>query len=71
MRKVDVIEPAEARRIREAAGLSQAGLAALVGVSQLSILRWELGQTSPRPLQAQAWYSTLRRLERWQANPVP
>lgn len=35
------------RKYREAAGLSQRGLAALLGVKQSTISQWEVGDTYP------------------------
>lgn len=40
--------PRDARRQRERAGLTQAQLAAYLGVSRPTVTRWELGDRSPR-----------------------
>jgi len=40
--------PAAARQIREAAGVSQARLAAELGVHELTVYRWEAGARTPR-----------------------
>ncbi|CAM3928000.1 helix-turn-helix domain-containing protein [Nocardioides zeicaulis] len=40
--------PGFVRRIRRILDVSQRGLAALVGVSQSAVARWETGRTSPR-----------------------
>ncbi|NOX31737.1 MAG: helix-turn-helix transcriptional regulator [Actinobacteria bacterium] len=45
----DSIEPAElVRSLRRAAGLSQKGLATLLGTSQPAVSRWEQGHDEPR-----------------------
>ncbi len=49
----------EARRIREAAGLSLRELAAAVGVDAASISRWERGLSAPRVHHALAWHKAL------------
>ena len=56
------LSPEKARSIREEAGLSQERLAALVGVSRLSVHHWERGRREPRPLQRKAWEETLARV---------
>lgn len=58
--------PERIRRLRAALGLTQARLAALLGVSALSIIRWENGQARPSAL---AW-QLLRRLERELEEPL-
>ena len=40
--------PGLVRRIRRILDVSQRGLAALIGVSQSVVARWETGRTSPR-----------------------
>jgi transcriptional regulator with XRE-family HTH domain len=40
--------PGLVRRIRRILDVSQRGLAALIGVSQSAVARWETGRTSPR-----------------------
>ena len=40
--------PGLVRRIRRVLDVSQRGLAALIGVSQSAVARWETGRTSPR-----------------------
>lgn len=51
------------KRLREAAGLSRADLARLVGVTQPAISRWEAGERVPRGSSAIAYARALRRLE--------
>jgi DNA-binding transcriptional regulator YiaG len=53
---------AERRRIRQAAGISQDDMARALGVSQMSIWRWERG-TRPREHEA-AYARLLDELER-------
>ena len=47
-RKRSLPSPEERRRIREVAGLTQADLAAVIGVDRAEISRWESGERSPR-----------------------
>jgi predicted ATPase/DNA-binding CsgD family transcriptional regulator len=49
--------PARVREARRRLGLSQQRLASLLGVTRLSIVRWEQGRTTPAPL---AWQQFLR-----------
>ena len=44
------------RSLRESASLSQAKIAAMIGVTQTSINRYENGQASP-PLETLLWYA--------------
>lgn len=44
------------KSLRESVGLSQAKLAALMGVTQASVNRYENGQSSP-PLKILRWYA--------------
>lgn len=44
------------RNLRESASLSQAKIAAMIGVTQTSINRYENGQASP-PLETLLWYA--------------
>lgn len=41
-------EPGEGRALRRSAGISQAELAAEIGVDQSSLMRWEAGLYRPR-----------------------
>lgn len=52
-----------ARRIRVAAGLSCAELAAAIDVTRVTVSRWERGQRSPHGAAAVRWVRLLRRLE--------
>lgn len=45
----------EAVRIREAAGLSQSEVAAVVDVSAATVSRWEAGERTPRGKPAARW----------------
>ena len=40
--------PGTVRRVRRILDVSQRGLAAIIGVSQSVVARWETGRTSPR-----------------------
>ena len=51
-----------AARIRELAGLSQAELAELVGVTPAAISRWEAGERRPTGERALAYAKALRRV---------
>jgi DNA-binding transcriptional regulator YiaG len=56
-------EPAEARAIRERAGVTQARLASELGVSAVTISRWECGQRQPRGQHRDAYARLLRELK--------
>jgi transcriptional regulator with XRE-family HTH domain len=58
----DAAQSGRGRRIRLAAGLSQAELAAAVGVSPVAISRWEAGDRRPRGGAAVAYAQLLREL---------
>ncbi len=45
---VTLPKPAECRRIRERAGLSQVTVGAALGVTDVAVARYELGQRTPR-----------------------
>lgn len=53
MAKTKGMTKTELRRLREAAGLSQTGLAKKIGYSQASVSRWEAGKETPIPERAQ------------------
>lgn len=57
-------EPAERRRLREEAGLSQADVAAVVGVGRPEVTRYENGERSPRGEALVRYEKLLRRLRR-------
>lgn len=44
------------RSLRESAGLSQAKIAAMIGITQTSVNRYENGQADP-PLETLLWYA--------------
>ena len=52
----------EARRRREAAGVSASELAAALGVAPSQVSLWERGRIAPRPARALAWLSQLEAL---------
>jgi DNA-binding transcriptional regulator YiaG len=54
--------PAAARAIRESAGVSQAALAAQLGVARLTVSRWEAGTRKPRRPLAVAYARLLDEL---------
>lgn len=54
--------PRARRLIRERAGLSQADLAAVLGVSEAAISRWEAGLRFPRRPALDAYAQVLARL---------
>lgn len=58
--------PAERRVIRKAAGLTQVDVAAALGVSRVSVVRWESGARTPRGELANRYLSLLARLA-WEA----
>ncbi len=47
-RRRSLPEPAERRRIRERATVTQAGLAQVLGVHQSTVNKWEAGTRSPQ-----------------------
>lgn len=54
----------DAKRLREAAGLSLREVAEAVGVSHTALWRWEAGQRAPRGAAASAWALFLGELEK-------
>ncbi|MER6567593.1 helix-turn-helix transcriptional regulator [Streptomyces sp. NPDC001093] len=48
----DLPSPAERRRLREAAGLTQTQIATALETRRETVVNWELGKTEPRPPQA-------------------
>jgi DNA-binding transcriptional regulator YiaG len=55
--------PAEARAIREAAGISQARLAKELDVHELTVHRWEAGTRTPRGERRLSYARLLRELD--------
>jgi DNA-binding transcriptional regulator YiaG len=55
--------PAERKRIREMAGVSQAALAAAVGTSVPAVSRWESGKRAPRDTYLARYLEVLQQLE--------
>lgn len=55
-------DPTWARQVRVMAGLSQADLARRIGVSRLSVGRWESGKTVPSELLLWRYVRVLARL---------
>ncbi|MET9694514.1 helix-turn-helix transcriptional regulator [Streptomyces sp. NPDC006514] len=58
--------PAERARLREAAGVTQARLAAALKSTPQTVKNWESGRSEPRPPRLQAY---LRLLDGWTAGP--
>ena len=54
--------PAERRRLREAAGLSQTQIATALGTRREAVGNWEAGRTEPRPPQRAAYVRLLEGL---------
>lgn len=54
--------PAVRRLLRERAGLSQAAVADVMGVSRPAFTRWELGQRTPRGVILERYVELLDRL---------
>lgn len=57
-------EPAVRRAIRQAARVSLADVAAVVGVTRQAVSLWELGQRTPRGPMLNTYVVTLRALQR-------
>ncbi|MGM9383802.1 telomere-associated protein Tap [Streptomyces antibioticus] len=65
----DLPDPEERGRLREAAGVTQARLAAALRTTPQTVKNWENGRSEPRPPRRQAY---LRLLEGWAAKyPYP
>ncbi|MFI1510195.1 telomere-associated protein Tap [Streptomyces sp. NPDC020597] len=58
----DLPSPAERRRLREAAGLSQAQVAKALDTRREAVGNWEAGRTEPRPPQRAAYAKLLEKL---------
>ena len=63
--------PAERKRLREAAGLSQAQVAAAVDTRREAVGNWEAGRTEPRPPQRAAYARLLEGLAARFPAPAP
>ncbi|MFD7457078.1 MULTISPECIES: helix-turn-helix domain-containing protein [unclassified Streptomyces] len=63
--------PKERRRLREAASLSQAQLAARMGVSRHTVRAWESGRTTPRGSRLEAYAQLLAELAAPAVPEVP
>lgn len=55
-------EPATRRSLRQDAGLSQAQIAAALGVSAPAVSRWESGRRDPSDAHLDAYAAVLKRL---------
>ncbi|MFG3207735.1 telomere-associated protein Tap [Streptomyces sp. NPDC048192] len=58
----DLPSPAERRRLREAAGLTQGQIASALETRRETVANWELGKTEPRPPQRAAYARLLEKL---------
>jgi DNA-binding transcriptional regulator YiaG len=58
----DLPPPAERKRLREAAGLSQTQIASALGTRREAVGNWEAGRTEPRPPQRAAYTRLLEGL---------
>ncbi|MDQ0847564.1 helix-turn-helix transcriptional regulator [Streptomyces sp. V1I6] len=58
----DLPDPAERKRLREAAGLSQAQIAAALNARREAVGNWEAGRTEPRPPKRAAYARLLEGL---------
>ena len=64
MEKVPLLplpSPGEARKLRKSMGLTLQGAAEEIGVSKLTLLRWEQGKTSPSLDNHRAYQQALTR----------
>jgi DNA-binding XRE family transcriptional regulator len=55
-------KPPVRREIRKRSGLTQDGMARVLGVTRITVLRWEAGQRSPRGKLAARYVDLLDRL---------
>ncbi|WP_411129047.1 helix-turn-helix transcriptional regulator [Streptomyces sp. x-19] len=63
--------PAERLRLREAAGLSRAQVAAAVGVGRQTVANWESGETDPQPPGRGKYLKLLKGLAEIHPAPAP
>ncbi|MGW3569624.1 helix-turn-helix domain-containing protein [Streptomyces sp. NPDC000941] len=64
-------EPAERLRLRQAAGLSRAQVAAAVGVGRQTVANWEEGVTDPQPPGRMKYLRLLKGLAELHPAPAP
>lgn len=55
--------PGERKRIRNEYGVSQGDVAAVLGVSRLTVSMWERGETDPKPDHAQKYAELLDQMQ--------
>ncbi|MER6075391.1 helix-turn-helix transcriptional regulator [Streptomyces sp. NPDC001817] len=67
----DLPSPAERRRLREAAGLSQTQVAAALATRRETVASWESGKNEPRPPQRAAYTRFLEKLAERFPAPAP
>ncbi|GAA3487590.1 telomere-associated protein Tap [Streptomyces cremeus] len=67
----DLPEPAERKRLREAAGLSQAQIATALDARREAVGNWETGRTEPRPPKRAAYARLLEGLAARFPAPAP
>ncbi|AKN74994.1 transcriptional regulator [Streptomyces sp. PBH53] len=64
--------PAERARLREAAGITQARMAAALGVTEQTVKNWENGRSEPKGARLEAYQHLLGGwAERYPAHPAP
>lgn len=62
IRRAKALTPAEAERVRKAAGVSQARLAEAMGIENSTLNQWEAGKRTPRPEGMARWSEAIERL---------
>ncbi|MFH9426582.1 telomere-associated protein Tap [Streptomyces sp. NPDC017529] len=67
----DLPVPAERKRLREAAGLSQAQIATALNARREAVGNWETGKTEPRPPKRAAYARLLEKLAERFPAPAP
>ncbi len=62
LQRIELPDPATARSVREDFGWSRRQMAAELGVSESSIVRWERGTATPTPGRLREWVALLDRM---------
>lgn len=63
-KRLELPPPAMRRHLREAAGLSQQDLADYLGVTRVSVGRWEAGERTPKGEHLRRYAESLRMMSR-------